>query len=146
MQQRGLNHERNLLFIRDADTQARWYHQLKNEFSRAQDENPQFRQPSQGNGPTMAQVGGAYPANSIGTTSVCPVLPHAVRARAGALAAAKPRAVPISDFDILRLAHLFIQLEGEHIYARADMSADLVDAAVKNGAEGIVVAGVDEAI
>src|ERR1700733_1298469 len=30
MQQDGLKYERNLMLIRDADTQARWYQQLKN--------------------------------------------------------------------------------------------------------------------
>lgn len=38
-QQRGLRYEKNLLLIRDADTQARWYQQWKNEYYRAQQEN-----------------------------------------------------------------------------------------------------------
>jgi hypothetical protein len=44
-QQDGLKHESNLMLIRDADTQARWYHQLKNEFERAQQENRTFENP-----------------------------------------------------------------------------------------------------
>lgn len=34
-QQEGLRYEQNLMLIRDADTQARWYYQLKNEYVRA---------------------------------------------------------------------------------------------------------------
>lgn len=45
MQQNGLKYEQNLLLIRDADTQARWYHQLKNEFVRAQAEGRAFNNP-----------------------------------------------------------------------------------------------------
>ena len=45
MQQEGLKYERNLMLIRDADTQARWYQQLKNEFARAQDEGRGFVNP-----------------------------------------------------------------------------------------------------
>ncbi len=37
-QQQGLQYEQNLLLIRDADTQARWYMQWKNEYARAQQE------------------------------------------------------------------------------------------------------------
>lgn len=37
-QQQGLQHEQNLMLIRDADTQARWYLQWKNEYARAQQE------------------------------------------------------------------------------------------------------------
>jgi phenylpropionate dioxygenase-like ring-hydroxylating dioxygenase large terminal subunit len=37
-QQRGLKYENNLLLIRDADTQARWYQQWKAEYLRAQNE------------------------------------------------------------------------------------------------------------
>ncbi len=44
-QQDGLRHENNLLLIRDADTQARWYQQLKNEFMRAQEEARAFVNP-----------------------------------------------------------------------------------------------------
>lgn len=44
-QQEGLRHERNLLLIRDADIQARWYYQLKNEYSRAQSDDRQFQNP-----------------------------------------------------------------------------------------------------
>lgn len=45
MQQEGLKHEKNLLLIRDADVQARWYYQSKNEFQRAQDEGRDFENP-----------------------------------------------------------------------------------------------------
>jgi len=45
MQQDGLKYEQNLLLIRDADTQARWYQQLKNEFIRAQSEQRGFVNP-----------------------------------------------------------------------------------------------------
>lgn len=45
MQQGGLKYEKNLLLIRDADTQARWYQQLKNEFLRAQTEQRAFVNP-----------------------------------------------------------------------------------------------------
>ncbi|MDP9126820.1 MAG: aromatic ring-hydroxylating dioxygenase subunit alpha, partial [Pseudomonadota bacterium] len=34
-----------LLLIRDADTQARWYQQIKNEFVRAQAEERDFTNP-----------------------------------------------------------------------------------------------------
>lgn len=44
-QQQGLKYEQNLLLIRDADTQARWYYQLKNEFVRAQAEERTFNNP-----------------------------------------------------------------------------------------------------
>ena len=44
-QQEGLKHEQNLLLIRDADTQARWYYQLKNEYARAQAEDRAFVSP-----------------------------------------------------------------------------------------------------
>jgi len=44
-QQEGLKYEKNLLLIRDADTQARWYQQLKNEFMRAQTEHREFENP-----------------------------------------------------------------------------------------------------
>ncbi len=44
-QQGGLKYEQNLMLIRDADTQARWYMQLKNEFARAQAEDRAFNNP-----------------------------------------------------------------------------------------------------
>jgi len=37
-QQAGLRFEQNLLLIRDADTQARWYQQWKNEYARSREE------------------------------------------------------------------------------------------------------------
>ena len=45
MQQDGLKYEQNLLLIRDADTQARWYYQLKNEFQRSRSEARAFINP-----------------------------------------------------------------------------------------------------
>lgn len=45
MQQDGLKYESNLMLIRDADTQARWYQQLKNEFTRAAEEKRAFNNP-----------------------------------------------------------------------------------------------------
>lgn len=45
MQQGGLKYEKNLMLIRDSDTQARWYNQLKNEFGRAQEEGRPFTNP-----------------------------------------------------------------------------------------------------
>jgi hypothetical protein len=45
MQQDGLRYEQNLMLIRDADTQARWYQQLKNEFIRAESEARPFNNP-----------------------------------------------------------------------------------------------------
>ncbi|MFY9286994.1 MAG: aromatic ring-hydroxylating dioxygenase subunit alpha [Alphaproteobacteria bacterium] len=45
MQQDGLKYEQNLILIKDADTQARWYQQLKNEFVRAQTEGRAFQNP-----------------------------------------------------------------------------------------------------
>ncbi len=44
-QQTGLRHESNLLLIKDADTQARWYQQCKNEYVRAQQEQRAFQNP-----------------------------------------------------------------------------------------------------
>ena len=44
-QQDGLKYEPNLLLIRDADTPARWYQQLKNECARAQIEGRAFVNP-----------------------------------------------------------------------------------------------------
>ena len=45
MQQEGLKHEKNLLLIKDADTQARWYYQLKREYTTARDEGREFNNP-----------------------------------------------------------------------------------------------------
>jgi len=44
-QQDGLRYEHNLMLIRDADTPARWYQQLRNEFTRAQSEGRPFVNP-----------------------------------------------------------------------------------------------------
>ncbi len=44
-QQNGLKYEDNLMLIRDSDTQARWYYQLKNEFARAAIEEREFNNP-----------------------------------------------------------------------------------------------------
>ena len=44
-QQAGLKYEQNLLLIRDSDTQARWYQQLKSEFTRASAEARSFINP-----------------------------------------------------------------------------------------------------
>ncbi|MGE3622429.1 MAG: Rieske 2Fe-2S domain-containing protein [Bdellovibrionales bacterium] len=44
-QQEGLRFEQNLLLIRDADTPARWYSQIKNEYLRAQGEGRAFINP-----------------------------------------------------------------------------------------------------
>ncbi len=45
MQQEGLKHEKNLLLIKDADTQARWYYQLKREYAASREENREFVNP-----------------------------------------------------------------------------------------------------
>ena len=45
MQSRGLKYNPSLLLIDDADTQAKWYHRLKNEYVRAQTENRPFVNP-----------------------------------------------------------------------------------------------------
>jgi len=45
MQQKGLAHDPTLMLIKDADTQARWYHQLKNEYQRARAEGRDFVNP-----------------------------------------------------------------------------------------------------
>lgn len=45
MQQEGLRGNPALLFVKDADTQARWYHQLKAEWLRAQAERRPFQNP-----------------------------------------------------------------------------------------------------
>lgn len=44
-QQEGLRHEPTLMLIKDADTQARWYYQLKNEYMRARTEARPFVNP-----------------------------------------------------------------------------------------------------
>jgi phenylpropionate dioxygenase-like ring-hydroxylating dioxygenase large terminal subunit len=44
-QQEGLAYNPNLMLINDADTQARWYYQLKQEWQRAQAENRPFENP-----------------------------------------------------------------------------------------------------
>lgn len=41
-QQRGLKYDPTLMLIRDTDTQARWYYQLKNEYQRAREEKRPF--------------------------------------------------------------------------------------------------------
>jgi phenylpropionate dioxygenase-like ring-hydroxylating dioxygenase large terminal subunit len=41
-QQEGLKHEKTMMLLKDADTQARWYFQLKNEYSRALAEDRPF--------------------------------------------------------------------------------------------------------
>ena len=45
MQQQGLKHDPALLLINDADTQAKWYHRLKNEYTRARAEKRPFANP-----------------------------------------------------------------------------------------------------
>jgi phenylpropionate dioxygenase-like ring-hydroxylating dioxygenase large terminal subunit len=44
-QQEGLAHNPSLMLIDDADTQAKWYYRLKQEYLRAQDENRPFQNP-----------------------------------------------------------------------------------------------------
>ncbi len=44
-QQIGLKHNPTLMLIKDADTQARWYYQLKAEFAKAMLENRPFQNP-----------------------------------------------------------------------------------------------------
>jgi phenylpropionate dioxygenase-like ring-hydroxylating dioxygenase large terminal subunit len=46
-QQEGLSYNPNLMLINDADTQARWYHQLKQEWQRSRAEDRPFRNPIQ---------------------------------------------------------------------------------------------------
>ncbi len=46
-QQRGLAYNPSLMLVKDADTMARWYYQLKAEYARAQDENRPFENPVQ---------------------------------------------------------------------------------------------------
>jgi phenylpropionate dioxygenase-like ring-hydroxylating dioxygenase large terminal subunit len=45
LQQRGLRHAPPLLLINDADTQAKWYYRLKQEYARACDEGRDFVNP-----------------------------------------------------------------------------------------------------
>ena len=45
MQQKGLKYDPPLLLINDADTQAKWYHRLKNEYARARSEDRAFVNP-----------------------------------------------------------------------------------------------------
>lgn len=44
-QQEGLAYKPTLMLIDDADTQAKWYHRLKQEYLKAQEENRPFRNP-----------------------------------------------------------------------------------------------------
>jgi phenylpropionate dioxygenase-like ring-hydroxylating dioxygenase large terminal subunit len=44
-QAKGLAHQPSLMLINDADTQARWYYRLKNEYARARAENRDFVNP-----------------------------------------------------------------------------------------------------
>ncbi len=44
-QQEGLAYKANLMLIDDADTQAKWYHRLKQEYLKASEENRPFRNP-----------------------------------------------------------------------------------------------------
>ena len=46
-QQQGLRHDPPLMFIDDADTQARWYYRLKREYRRARAEGRPFENPVQ---------------------------------------------------------------------------------------------------
>ena len=45
MQSRGLVHNPALMLIDDADTQAKWYHRLKNEYARSRAEGRPFVNP-----------------------------------------------------------------------------------------------------
>jgi phenylpropionate dioxygenase-like ring-hydroxylating dioxygenase large terminal subunit len=45
MQQEGLKFDPSLMLIKDADTQARWYFRLKNEWQRSREENRPFENP-----------------------------------------------------------------------------------------------------
>ncbi len=45
MQQEGLAHDPRLMLINDADTQAKWYYRLKEEWTRAQAEGRAFKNP-----------------------------------------------------------------------------------------------------
>ena len=44
-QQEGLAYKPNLMLVDDADTQAKWYHRLKQEYLKAQEEGRPFRNP-----------------------------------------------------------------------------------------------------
>ncbi len=44
-QQIGLKHEKSMLLLKDADTQARWYFQLKQEYAKASSESRAFNNP-----------------------------------------------------------------------------------------------------
>jgi len=44
-QQVGLAHQRSLMLINDADTQARWYYRLRREYLQAQAAKREFRNP-----------------------------------------------------------------------------------------------------
>lgn len=48
LQQAGLAHDPALMLIDDADTQAKWYHRLKNEYARARAETRPFVNPVKG--------------------------------------------------------------------------------------------------
>ena len=45
LQSKGLRHNPALMFVDDADTQAKWYHRLKNEYQRAGAEGRPFENP-----------------------------------------------------------------------------------------------------
>lgn len=45
LQQQGLKHDPSLMLIKDSDTQARWYYQLKNEWVRSKAEGRPFQNP-----------------------------------------------------------------------------------------------------
>ena len=47
MQQESLAHDPRLMLINDADTQAKWYYRLKEEWGRAQAEGRPFKNPIQ---------------------------------------------------------------------------------------------------
>jgi phenylpropionate dioxygenase-like ring-hydroxylating dioxygenase large terminal subunit len=47
LQQQGLRHDPPLMLINDADSQAKWYHRLKNEYVRARAEKRPFVNPVQ---------------------------------------------------------------------------------------------------
>ena len=44
-QQRGLDYNPPLMLIKDADTMARWYYQMKNEYRRSREEKREFENP-----------------------------------------------------------------------------------------------------
>jgi len=45
LQQMGLAYDPNLMLVEDADTQAKWYHVIKKEWARAQEEERAFKNP-----------------------------------------------------------------------------------------------------